>query len=220
VIKDYVFKYDFFLAFEDDMLVKSQHVKQYLQVSNDLDRLRTHATSTLPLFDSMSSQQADEIFHGPMTSRQLERMIPGFIRVEAALPSFEPIPTNKFEQVPVDYTWEMHPNKTITSKIDPSICCHVTAETANDHIPLAPGDDEILMWETSLDVLGVRKMPYHPNSSLDWVLMLVGPKSNTIPNPNELIGQFWSGKSDEFFHGNLTFPKEWLLGRYVNNQGG
>jgi hypothetical protein len=220
VIKEKFFHYDFFMAFEDDMLVKSHHVKQYLQVSKDLENLRKHATSSLPSFDSMSAQQVDEIFHGPMTSRQLERMIPGFIRVEAALPSFEPIPTNKYEQVPVDYAWDIHPNETIIAKINPSICCHVTAATANDQIPLAPKEDQILMWETSLDVLGVRKMPPHPKSSLDWVLMLMGPKSNILPNPNEAIGQFWSGKSDEFFHGNLTYPKDPLLGRYVNNQGG
>jgi len=206
VIKEKLLDYDIFVNFEDDMLIKGDHVRNFVEVTNELYRLRQEAPEQLN--SNYTPDAMLKVFHGPMTKTQLKRMIPGFIRVEAALPGWEPIGMNLYEQIPIDRQW----NGSSVSP-DPSICCHVSKETANDHIPQAPRVEDLYFWETSIDALGVRKMPQQNFSNeLDWVLLL----ATSISNP---IGDYWSGDGESAYFGDKPRPDR-VKGRYLNNQGG
>jgi len=238
VIKDKFFHYDLFVCFEDDMLIRGPHVQHYVQVTNSLYHLRTHAADKLPEPPPSSSssvmtvEQAADLFYGPMTRQQLARTIPGFMRVEAALPNFRPGPKeNRFDQIPTNYQWGDDDNDSVHSGIDPSICCHVSALSTNPHIPLAPDKDDLYFWETSLDALGVRQMPKakipSSNSSssnnnlleLDWVLTQGGNSNALWWDPAYVVGDFWSGRGEARYFGNRTRPER-NRPRYMNNQGG
>jgi hypothetical protein len=203
VVKDKISHYDLVLCFEDDMLVRGEHVAHFANVTDALYQLR-------PL-QSSSTKVAMDQFYGPMTSRQLARIIPGFMRVEAALNGFEPPANNLYEQIPIDYRWS---DQVGEASIDPSICCSVSAETAHARRPISPDKDELFFWETSIDALGVRKMPNQgPSALLSWAVLLGGAN-------NELfIGDYWSGRGATAYFGNTTRPDR-KRGRYVSNQGG
>jgi hypothetical protein len=207
VIKDKFFHYDVFVCFEDDMLIRGVHVEHFVNVTDTLYSLRQTAEPRLPL--SMSIVQAADLFYGPMSNCQFARTIPGFMRVEAALVDFKPTSRNRYEQIPIDYEWN---NK--TSSIDPSVCCHVSPETANAHIPAAPDKDDLYFWETSIDALGVRNVP-----KLDWVLLQGGSNNEIWADPAYVIGDYWSGRGDAAYFGKEPRPDR-KKGRYINNQGG
>lgn len=167
-------------------------------------------------------------YSGPMTVEQLSRMVPGFIRVEAALPDFHKSGSNllkqrmenNFEQVPGDFQWNGKSNR-----LNASICCNVSPENVRDHIPDSVSADELYFWETSLDALGLRQMPppsslqYSSVASLDWVLLQAGNTDEWYRDTKFIIGDYWSGRT------NLLGPKykvrpDRTKGRYINNQGG
>ena len=111
-----------------------------------------------------------------MTQYQLQRTVPGFLRVEVALPNYQVSPESvqrRYEQIPVDYDWIDHQPRSPTNGIvNASICCHVASETSNPQLPQSPSSDQLYFWETSLEALGVRQMP--ANSNLTWVVLLGG----------------------------------------------
>jgi hypothetical protein len=209
VIKDKLLDYDVFVNFEDDMLIKGDHVQHFVNVTNELYRLRETAPVHLDNFYTVSEMM--QVFHGPMTKNQLSRMIPGFIRVEAALPGWKPHSGNLYEQIPIDYEW----NGGRAASLNASACCHVSKETANDHIPLAPTADDLYFWETSIDALGIRKLPDH--SSLGWALLQVGNVEEWYDDKSFIIGDYWSGR--DRYYGKEDRPPR-TKGRYLNNQGG
>ena len=208
VIKDKFFHYDLFICFEDDMLVRGEHVEHFVNITDRLYDLRQTAKPELPT--TVTVEEAADLFYGPMTDRQLSRTIPGFMRVEAALPDFTPVQHNRYDQIPADFEWNNE-----EGAVDPAICCHVSPKTANDHIPTSPDRDGIYFWETSIDALGVRKMP-----ELNWVL-LQGGSNNEIwrTDPAYVVGDYWSGRGDAAYFGNRPRPDR-KKGRYMNNQGG
>jgi len=211
VIKDKLLDYAIFVSFEDDMLIKGDHIQNFVEVTNELYRLRQEAPDELD--NKITAEKMLNVFHGPMTKSQLNRMIPGLFRVEAALPGWKPQTENLYEQIPIDYEWD---NK--TASIDSSICCHVSNMTANDHIPLAPDVSDLYFWETSIDALGVRKLP--DDSNLGWALLQVGNVELLNLEPYSVIGDYWSGNDYKFtdLKGSERPPRS--KGRYVNNQGG
>lgn len=208
VIKDKLVHYDIFVCFEDDMLVRGDHVGHFVNVTDTLYSLRLAAEPKLP--KTVTLEEAADLFYGPMTKTQLARTIPGFMRVEAALPDFTPAKRNRHDQIPVDFKW----NDTAEGGVDPVICCHVSPETANAHIPASPDRDSIYFWETSIEALGVRKMP-----ELDWVLLQGGNNNEKWTDPTFVVGDYWSGRGDVAYFGDRSRPDR-KLGRYMNNQGG
>jgi hypothetical protein len=219
-------QYDLFVNFEDDMLVRAEHVQHFVQVTNELYRLRQAAKVHKPLPKTVD--EANRAFYGPMTEVQLSRMLPGFIRVEAALPGFHNKGPDIFEHIPRDFVW----NNTTTSAsifgksisniqsgVDAAICCHVSPDTqvaSGDHLPDTPPDEESLYyWETSIDVLGVRQMP--APSSLGWVLLQAGNREDIFTESEYVIGDYWSGRDGYF--GDQERPVR-SKGRNMNNQGG
>lgn len=130
VVKDLLGDYDFFLAFEDDMLVKRHHVQYHMEWMQRLERwisvarqqeaaqaanstwmqsllqtAKKHATTT---DDPWSWQQ-------PLTAAQLEKFRPGWLRVEVLQSS------RKVEQN--DSDWKVSDTKWAEHVIDPNRCC-------------------------------------------------------------------------------------------------
>lgn len=232
VIKDKFMHYDLFVNFEDDMLVRGPHVDQYVRVTDALYDLRLFAASSSS--SSISVSEALDSFYGPMTNQQLARTIPGFMRVEVALPDFVPPTRSKLRhnQIPVDLMWNSSSSSAIDSGtkeggIDPSICCHVSSETATDQIPQSPGNNELYFWEMNLESMGVRRMPDEnetllPASSLvlDWVLLLGGSNNEVWSDPLYIVGDYWTGRGPQYYFGKSRERPDRRLGEYLNNQGG
>ena len=240
VIKDKFLYYDLFLCFEDDMLIRGPHVQHYVHVTDALYRLRTTgatsaANGLLPGGGAVASsvKEAENLFYGPMTEAQLARTIPGFVRVEAARrPGFQPGP-ERFEQIPVNYRWGDDMNRT-GSGVDPAVCCHVSeaamaAAGGPQRIPSAPSVSDLYFWETSIEALGVRKMPEEDRLrtggdngeevlSLDWVLLLGGNTNEVRKDPSHVVGDYWSGRNGYF--GDDKPRPDRKAPRYVGNQGG
>ena len=231
VIKDKFFDYDLFLNWEDDMLIRAEHVQHYQAVTKELYRLRQEAsagTAAAPRPAVTTAQQAARRFHGTMTREQLQRTIPGFLRVEVALPNYHQSSPesmrHRYEQVPVDYDWtdvNPHPQYSTNAVINASICCHVSSESSNPQLPQSPSSEQLYFWETSLEALGIRRMP-QSSQLLTWVLLLGG--NNQIEGwgdrPEYVVGDYWSGRGPHFYFGDHFRRPDRKIGRYGNNQGG
>jgi hypothetical protein len=196
-----------FVCFEDDMLLRAEHVQQYVQLSNAIDRLKQEAPLRLPEAPQ-TQQQALDNFEGPLSRHQLDRVIPGFIRVEVVRNATAFAKRTRPGRIPIDDSISSSNNA-----IDPRACCQRPAEA----LPL-PSD--LFLWETHLRALGIRKMPSGTN--LDWVLLQRGGNPYGL-DYEDLIGDYWSGRGGDF---NLTgivsedsrpSPMESI---YANNQGG
>ena len=151
-----------------------------------------------------------------LTKGMLKRMIPGFIRVEVLLDEDKYPAQRTTGPIPIDMKFG---NDDEDAQVSPEFCCHVSPDAANDHIPQSPAADKLMLWETNIWPLGVRKMP--SNSWLDWVVMLRGPSQNKL-DKNQIIGDYWSnqhlkywGKDDK--KARRPAPLEF---KYINNQGG
>lgn len=207
VIKDHFLHYDVFVSFEDDMLIQGAHVSHFVELTEQLYLLRQEAPDRLP---SKGRVAAGSHYHGPLTKHQYMRLVPGFFRVEAALPGWKPHQENLYERIPIDYEWNGATNVTL----DP-LCCQVSPETANHHIPYGPTADDLYFWETSIDALGVRNMP--DDAGIGWVLMQAGNSpEGSFRDSNYIVGEYWSGLDHYFDQPRQPRTK----GRYLNNQGG
>jgi hypothetical protein len=206
VIKDKFLDYDFFVAFEDDMLVKGELVSQNLKVSQELARLEKLAPVEYAL--NMTSQRdLRGIFHGQLTKTQLRRMMPGLIRVEVLLDESTYPAQKSTGPIPVDLQFG-----NLSGEVHPKYCCRVRAETASSQLPMSPQPSKLFLWETGIKALGIRKMP--EESTLDWVVLQRGPSAE---KPEEVVGEYWAGRNNEF--GKEPRPPA-SKGMYINNMGG
>jgi hypothetical protein len=216
VIRDHFTEYDIFVNFEDDMLITGHHVKHYVDITNKIQSLKQLAPLELP--GNPAKKFYGSAFSGPMTKGQLSRMIPGFIRVEVLLDSMSSQFHKKESPVPIDLVFEKarEPEKrTIIHE-----CCHVASERSSPNRPSDPGSDQIMLWETDILALGVRKMPEGDNnetSPLDWVALLRGPTYGEDMEPNTMVGDYWAG--DDGYFGKSKRPKG-NDRRMINNMGG
>jgi hypothetical protein len=146
VIKDKLLDYDVFVNFEDDMLVKGEHVQQYLKVTKRLAELRAAAPQTR--FVPRNRQTAmQDIFYGPLQKAQFDRLIPGLMRVEVLRDEDKHGAQVELDPIPVDLEFGG-----VNRTVDPQPCCHVSNKTAAaaTHIPAAPPTDKIFIWETGI----------------------------------------------------------------------
>jgi hypothetical protein len=236
VIKDKLFHYDVFVNFEDDMLVRGPHIQHYVDLTDQLytwrrqaiiaHRVRSKATVS-------SIEEAKEMFYGPMTYQQLARTIPGFIRVEAALADFVPVKRNQFAQIPVSYDYyhrygheqqqQQQPEYQLLQQqqqnytLDPSVCCHLDDPVSHgQNVQTEPPPiTNLYHWETSIDALGVRRMP----NDVDWVVLLGGSNNEIWDVPDYVVGDYWSGRTADHYFGTQARPDR-KKGRYMSNQGG
>lgn len=205
VIKDKFPYYDHFVVFEDDMLITGEAVRNYIDVTDELSQLRKVAPER-PVLSEFNFRSK---FYGNLNKAQLQRMIPGFIRVEVLLNEGRYGSQTKLDPVPI----------TDRPQVDPSICCWIhNPKAANRNRPATPKSEDLILWETNIRALGVRKMPVP--SMLDWVLLQRGPR---VLDVNLKIEDYWSGTDGYFMGGkndaNRYRPDERKF-QYVNNQGG
>ena len=219
VVRDHFLEYDVFVNFEDDMLIKGEHVQHYIQVSEEIERLKETAPDDLP--GNPDGKAYGKSFHGPMTKGQLNRMIPGFIRVEVLLAGTKR-GQNKVSPIPVDLEFEdrdgQHQNRTV----DAAPCCHVSEERASPMRPSNPEPDQLMLWETEVQPLGVRQMPQDDGQEkplLDWVGLLRGPTYDSETEANTIIGDYWAG-SDGHFTGKAKRRPGGNARNLINNMGG
>jgi hypothetical protein len=186
------------------MLITGDVVRNFMDTTDELYRLREKAPESLPV----GTGDRDN-YHGQLTKAQLQRMIPGFMRVEVLLDEEKYGTQIELDPVPI----------TDLPAIDPTPCCKFwNPHTLNRNRPADPKSDKLMIWETSIKALGVRKMP--AVSKLDWVVLQRGPR---VDEASLVIGDYWSGR-DGYFN-NAADPKERKRPdtknfRYINNQGG
>ncbi len=204
VIKDKLQNYDHFVAFEDDMLITGAAIRNYMEVADELSRLRELATEESPAQSSFGS-----IFYGNLTKTQLQRMIPGFIRVEVLVDEDKYGAQEKLDPVPI----------TDRPQVDPNSCCQLRNPlTVDRNHPANPLSDKLILWEANIKALGVRKMP--DPSFLDWVVLQRGPRIHDL---NLWIDDYWSGRDGYFKKEENKEDRERpdvRKFRFVNNQGG
>jgi hypothetical protein len=201
VIKDKLLDYDIFVNFEDDMVIKGEHVRHYVDVTEELRRLEELA----PDETTLTSQEATQSFHGTMTKEQLKRMMPGFMRVEVLLDEKTYGAQTDTGPIPIDSDGG--------SAVDASVCCHVSH--TNDNRPKAPEGSQLMIWETNVKALGIRNMP--KDSWLEWVVLQRGPNQAGLP-PKQIIGDYWTNRDNKHYgKSSRPAPQEF---KYINNQGG
>ena len=212
VIKDKLPHYDIFVNFEDDMLIKSDHVDHFVKVTDELERLYEKAPDDPPS-NIQSESDALNSYSGVMTKGQLKRMLPGFIRVEVLLDEETFGAQSDTGPVAVDLDFG---GQTTQREVNPTVCCHVSSHATSPHIPASPEADKLMLWETHILPLGVRQMP--TDSWLGWVLMQRGPSQNKL-SANEIIGDYWSNRNKDYWPKEHRRPAP-LEFKYINNQGG
>jgi hypothetical protein len=179
VIRDKLPYYDVFLAFEDDMRITAEHVTHFITMSQTLQSLRQ---GTNPL-------SGDENFFGPLVSReQIDRLLPGFIRVEVLLNEAEHGAQTVLDPIPLDYQYD---NNHSPVHFDPRYCCHIQMHPNPAKLPTHPDPADVVIWETSVKALSVRELD-EDNDAVGWVALLPGP-GKRIPK-EDLIPGFWSGR--------------------------
>jgi hypothetical protein len=207
VIKDKFLHYNFFVAFEDDMLIKGDHVNYYDDLTNYLSRLKSEANARM--LDT--TVQPIDRFYGQLSKIQLARLVPGFIRVEL-------VNMNKTEfqegRAQPSSVVPKAQNRTTTA-LDPYSCCLLLKGNAYT-AEVMPSVENIYLWETQALALGIHKMPETPGFRLlDWVVLQRGVEQELIPR-DKVLGEYWVGQNAKppLARPNVGAPQ------YINNQGG
>lgn len=194
VVKDNLFHYDFFMCFEDDMILHGSQVQNHLEMTQQLFRVRQNAPDKV---DRKVIQEPD----GELTASQLKRVFPGLIRVEVLLNEAE-------------YGTQLHPDPVPIQDHPPvnaKPCCHLSNFSASNTRPAAPSSDKVFLWETNILALGVRHLP-----EIGYVALQRGPKPRD-GEYNLTITDYWSGKDGYFGKEGRPAPGHFS---FINNQGG
>ena len=95
------------------------------ELAQEIERLRVMAPETVHDSNVELGDNVDDYHHtkffGTMSKQQLERVVPGFMRVEVIVNETERTAKNTIK-FPAD--WGFDENLGGTRHIDPSICCH------------------------------------------------------------------------------------------------
>ena len=186
VVKDFLADYDFFLAFEDDMLINKYHVEYHMEWMATVRRMhkdskareqRTNSSFRVPINpdDAWKVQE--------LHSKQLLRLRPAFLRVEVSEKTRMGPAFGNAEGF-VNVTSEMVADA--ESMINASRCCHrpkhVTLDPALAENRQSVSANDLLLWETSILGYGIRRLGNR------WIGTLPGPRSSfRIPD-------YWSGR--------------------------
>jgi len=176
VVKDMLPEYDFFLAFEDDMLIRRDHVEYHMEWMAKLRRM---------LAESDREQESKATGTQELNRRQLERLRPGLLRVEVSQ-SDAPIDNESVIPVTDERISEA------SAMIDASRCCfrpeHIMSRTSMAPKPNMTSND-LLLWETAILGYGVRRL------GDDWVGILPHAAAHLR------YGDYWSGLALEMPEG-------------------
>lgn len=204
VVKDKLEFYDLFVAFEDDMLIRGNQVQHFLQMSREIERLRVFAPDTVHDNNDDNDEKGDDVdnyqhtnFFGTMSKQQLERVVPGFMRVEVLVNDTDERTVRNKVRFPTD--WEFGSELGGSRHIDPTICCHFHMDPPplpGDEFPESPVVDDLIIWETNIKAFSVRQFPPGSSSLLDWSVLMMGPGKKLAPRAK--IGGYWSGREGAF----------------------
>ena len=191
VIRDYLPYYDLFIAMEDDMRITGHAVQQYMKMTHTLENLLADAPEQV-------KGSGDLPFKQPLSKLQLNRMIPGFVRVEVLLDPQEHPAQSELDPIPLDYDWDGQ-----EQHFDPRPCCHLQPSLdlpAQQQRPLpeAPDKDLVVIWETNIRAMAVRQLfnTQKFRESDPCVTLLPGP-GKKLQNEEMTIG-YWSGDDGAF----------------------
>lgn len=196
-------EYDFFTAFEDDMRIMADHVVNFLEMSEEIDRLRTMAESSpdgkVYVEDALEDKRGkrgksqdkatvgNDVVQDPMTVDDLRRLWPGFVRTEVLDSSISEHPL--LSQSSIDnYKWKDNVSPSLGYEeefgmLDPNACCNVPP--GRSRTPANPQKDDLLLWETDISAMGVRHYP----GSIGWAAAM------TVEDRAD-IGSYWSGEGN------------------------
>lgn len=200
VIRDKFDYYDMFVAFEDDMSVRRHHLHHYLQLSTEVERLLALGPAQVPEKDDDVENYKRTKFFGDMTNQQLERIVPGFFRVEVVTDKNNGgTAEHDVSPIPIDHEFEgVNEGSHQEVNIDPTLCCDVHLvpnEGAKRDSPLKPVPEGIIAWETNITAFSLRQFP--PASELlNWVALMLGPGKGL--RQDKKIGGFWTGRKGAF----------------------
>ena len=115
-------------------------------------------------------------YWGNITWDQLDHIFPGFLRVEV-LTDAERLTQGSVGPIPVSHR----------ALPDPRICCHGKHVGLGGKLaPQYPHSNQLVIWETAIAALSIRKMPSH-SRFLDWVALL------KIKGTSTLLAGYWTG---------------------------
>mmetsp|Transcript_16817 Transcript_16817/g.21849 ORF Transcript_16817/g.21849 Transcript_16817/m.21849 type:complete len:480 (+) Transcript_16817:86-1525(+) len=181
VFKDKLEYYDFFSAWEDDMVITADHIRNFIFLSNKFDGMREHAPN----------EENKHLTIGKLSKDQLKNIIPGFIRVEVLKGNNMAQQDESLDPIPISEG--LHVNG--------SYCC------SDFETHLAPSSDRIILWETGVAAMGVRKL----SEDIGWVATLPGRKPL-----RGAIESYWSGMNGAY--GDMKRPGP--SGNYFANAAG
>lgn len=199
VVKDMLPYYDFFLALEDDMIIRRHHITFHMEWMAKIRSWTSHAKrlEALAIFN-VSMRSVDSSlwtaqnkwqsvpWQQPLTSAQLERLKPGLLRVEV----LNGTKTQTEEVISVT-------NSSYAEQIiDPTLCCGRSTHNDMPHNSVMNDDSrdhlkstDLVIWETGILGFGVREIPnLESNIENSWVGLMSGPQPSFRPS------QYWSGK--------------------------
>jgi len=194
VVRQHLMDYDFFMCFEDDMIVKGAHVANHIQMTQELFRLRDASPDEVNLVTTEEPR-------GSLSKKQVQRLVPGLMRVEVLLDEENYGTQKQPDPVPI------HPHPPLEAKT----CCHLINVTVNSNRPASPTSDKVFIWETGIRALGVRHLPF-----IGHVVFQRGPAKRDEER-NLTIADYWSGKDGYFGKDRRPQPGAF---EYINNQGG
>jgi len=203
VIKDKLPYYDLFVAFEDDMRITGDHVSHFLYMSDEIEKLRLEAPASIKSQKAVDLEPKTMPFHGPLTRAQLDRIVPGFIRVEVLLDEATNGAQTKLDNIDRDFQFEIGQKggdvQTKEVHFNPRICCHVQMKP-NKNTPVHPEPKDVVIWETNIKALSILNMPTPkvgaPSPLVDWVAVLPGPGKRL--DDSIKVGGYWSGREGAF----------------------
>lgn len=207
VIRDKLDYYDLFSVFEDDMGVKGEHINHFLEMTEEIKKLKESAP------DKVTSKQSH---YGPLTKKQIDAMIPGFIRVEVLMDQEKWPSQRELAPIPVDLDFDMENGNgggTQKRTFDPVPCCHVPDDLGK--MPSSPSFDDIMIWETAIQGTVIQQMPRQGGTGfLDWVMLQPGKKEGWDA---DYVKGYWAGQDGAF--GNMSKPRA-DDARFVAQAGG
>ena len=178
VVRDKLEYYDIFVAFEDDVLVKGHHVHHYLQLSGEIESLLALASKQLPENNRNADDHRNATkFFGDVTKAQLERLVPGFIRVESV--AKEKLRGSRLNgpSNPIDNTsagTDVH--GPLELKVDPTVCCQFSIkpnQRTRSKSAKAPASEDLVASETNIKAFSLRRFPSE-SKLVDWFGLLTG----------------------------------------------
>lgn len=187
VVKDKLFFYDMFVAMEDDMLVHGEQVQYHLQLSEQIDRLKSEAPESMNLPPGVLPK---DVFYGNLTNHQVSHLWPGFLRTEVLQEGS--VSQEVLDEIPVD---------TDSTEVNATVCCRMPREPN-------PSGDSLLIWETGIAGISVREI-----SGLGWVVYLQGPPSYFVEENPSFSGSYFAYDDYNLTRRPILYPHKQFMGQ-------